>query len=189
MNRTILLSFLTAFVFAPSVSAQTRMITLHCYELDCSKCEKLASQILTKPDQSNVFRSDDAAFAQLKEVAKSRSIFRHTQDLNTQCKSTHETEIGDLRFTIDINVVSLNSEGYTIDLHADLRKPAEIRKPSGVGKIFAASQPQGRERLIISNRILISETQGTIMAGAIKTENGVSIVRVFELEINNPPEP
>lgn len=189
MVRITILIFLTAFASAPDVSAQSHTITVQCYELDCSKCEKLAKDTLSSLDEVSVIRSDDPKLIELKGVAASRSLFKHKQELNATGKSSHQTEIEELKFRIDMNVVSFDSNGYTIDLKADLTKPLQIKKPSGMGKIFAASQPQGRERLSLSNRIVISEGQRVVMASMSKSEKGSSALRVFEIEIERISEP
>lgn len=183
MIRITILILVTAFAAAPDVSAQSHTITVHCYELDCSKCDKLATETLSSLDQVSVIRSDDPKLIELKEVAASRSLFKHKQELSTAGKSSHLTEIDELKFKIDINVVGIDSNGYTIDVNANLTKPLQIKKPSGIGKIFAASQPQGRDRLSLSNRIVISEGQPVVMASISKAEKGASALRVFEIEI------
>lgn len=172
MNRIMWLFLLMAFAAAPDVSAQSHTITVQCYELDCSKCEKLTKDTLSSLDQVSVIRSDDQKLIELKGVAASRNLFKYKQELNTTGKSSHQTDIEELKFKIDINVASYDSNGYTIDLNADLTKPLQIKKPSGMGRIFAASQPQGRERLSLSNRIVISEGQRVVMASMSKADKG-----------------
>lgn len=189
MIRMELLTLVMASTFATSVSAQSKSITIHWYELDCSKCEMVATKVATKENEIEILQNDDVLLIELKESATERSIAKHTQDLTTTGKSTHQTEIDGTKFRIDINVVSLNSDGYTLDLQADLTKPVQIEKPSGVGKIFAASQPQARERLSMSSRVVVAEAQGMVLASRMKTKKGVPIVRVFEVQIQNARTP
>ena len=189
MKWTFLLSLVAAFASATDVSAQSKVITIDWYELDCSKCEKLAHEVFASDNEARVFQSDEAALTQLKDVATTRGILKHTQQLNTEGWSKHQTEIDEIQFNFDVNVVEVDSGSYKVDLRAKLSKPAKKKRSGGIGQIFAASQSQGRESISLVNRIVVAEGQSmAIASSSVSVDSGATIVRVFVVGIQECAE-
>jgi hypothetical protein len=172
---------------AADAAATASIIAVELYELDCSKCEEMARGLLVT-GQIRDFHSDDPAFIQLKEAATERSILKYSQELNIKGRSTYQTEIDEIKFRFDVNVVKTDVDGCMLELDLKLSKPAEKKVSGGIGKIFSASQQQGREVVSITNRVEVSKSRGRVIASPVNSTSGVPLVRVLVVTIQDRAE-